>query len=112
MIAVLDEVERRAFITGDVHTLKLLDLAEQAAEDREGEVAESLAETERQLSETQGRIEALADTLRAARPLKKAQMLALADLLASLADGPPEGARAGADFDAQLRRACGLGGVR
>lgn len=103
MIAVLDEVERRAFITGDVHTLKLLDLAEQAAEEREGEVAESLADIERQLSETQGHIEALADTLRAARPLKKAQMLALADLLASLTDSPPEGQRAGAADGAGVR---------
>lgn len=112
MIAVINEIERRAYRAGDTQTLALLDLMEQTAEECEEATAEALADLERARSEALQRIEGLAIALRAARPLKKAQMLALADVLDSLATDPPEGERAGMEFDAQVRRACGLGGVQ
>lgn len=112
MIAVINEIERHAYCTGDTQTLALLDLMEQTAEDREEAAAEALADLERARCEALQRVEGLALVLRAVRPLRKAQMLALADLLASLATDPPEGERAGLEFDAQVRRACGLEGVQ
>jgi len=108
MTAVLSEIDRRAFITGDAQTLALLDLMEQTAEEQEEAAADALAEAKSLLVGVLERVDGLASSLRAARPLKKAQMLALAELLDRLAVEPPEGLRAGIAFDAEIRRACGV----
>ena len=109
MMPTVDDLERRAFLAGDRQTLALLELMEQTVEERVGAAADALADRERTLIETRERIEGAASTLRSARPLKKSQMLALADLLDRLATDPPEGCRAGVEFDSALRRACGVG---
>ena len=99
MIATINKLERRAFLAGDRQTQALLDLMEQTAEEREEASAEARAGLERRGAEGNERIEGLAVTLRSAGPLKKAQMLALADLLDGLATDRPGGWRAGVKFD-------------
>lgn len=110
------ERERIAYINGDKQTTALLDLIDEFESERK---AEDLADTfegrgqELQDQEAVGWcLGRVADALRAARPLKKSQMVLLASALESFAEQLPKRGSGELAFKACIDRICGLPGAR
>lgn len=106
------ERERRAYIGGDQQTSALLDLIDEFESELK---AEDLADTfEGRGQELQDHepvawcLGRLADALRAARPLKKGQMVLLASALESFVERLPERGGDELAFKATIDRICGL----
>lgn len=106
------ERERIAYISGDQQTSALLDLIDEFESERK---AEDLADTfEGRGQELQDNelvawcLGRLADALRAAKPLKKSQMVLLASALEAFAERQPERGSDELAFKACIDRICGL----